>query len=48
MLGLDTFVEFLTSKPVNLSVDEILEQIRALKKEESFSDDLSLLKVNFG
>ena len=48
ILGLDTFVEFLTSAPINLSVDDILERIRALKEEESFSDDLSLLKVNFG
>ena len=48
MLGLDTFVEFLTSAPVNLSVDDILNQVRALKEEETFSDDLSILKVNFG
>ena len=48
MLGLDTFVELLTGKPVNFTVDEVLDQVRALKAEEAFTDDLSLLKVTFG
>jgi sigma-B regulation protein RsbU (phosphoserine phosphatase) len=43
--GLDTFVNLLAKD--NVSLDEILDTIRALSGSDTFSDDVSLLQIAF-
>lgn len=48
--GLDAFANLLADfrKADNSNLDQLLEQIKQLTFQDTFDDDLSLLKVNFG
>ncbi|MGB3514815.1 MAG: SpoIIE family protein phosphatase [Elainellaceae cyanobacterium] len=46
--GLDDFVTLLSDEPITTSLDVILEQVQEKSEVDSFDDDLSLLRINFG
>jgi sigma-B regulation protein RsbU (phosphoserine phosphatase) len=46
--GLDDFVNLLLDQPPKVNLDDILTQVQRDSEVESFDDDLSLLRINFG
>ena len=49
ILGLDGFIDLLTRSPQPTHLDDLVTQIAALRAEDApFSDDLSLLEIDFG
>lgn len=48
MVGLDSFVDLLSEGQGARTLDDVLSQVEALRVGDSFSDDLSILEVNFG
>lgn len=46
--GLDRFVDLLAQTPGDASMDDILQAVRTVNQADTFSDDLSLLRLTFG